>query len=562
MKSPLSGEWNVGRGLAALALGFTILGVSCSATNPSSTSNGAGGSGGDGAGGGGGVGGFDPAGTGGGPDVPEDPKTCAEAASTRSYVGCDFYPTVVDNLVWGIFDYAVVVANAGDEPASVTVKRGSEVIATAEVAPTGLSTIYLPWVEELKSTVTPFLCATPSIKTQTVRADGGAYHLVSTRPVTVYQFNALEYAAKGGPPGKDWSTCPAYACPNMDCYSYSNDASLLLPSTAQTRAYRIMGPPAWKNEEENSNFEFPPYFAVTGLSDNTGVTIKLSSTASIAGGAGVPSVPPGGTATLALNRGDVVQVVGGPGSDFSGTLVTSSAPVQVISGISCSNMPHDARACDHLEESVFPAETLGKRYFVTVPTSPKSVPDRHVVRLYGNVDGTKLTYPGGAPPGAPDTIAAGEMVEIGMTAQDFEVVGDHEFGAVSFQIGATLLYPDLPYGPLQKGDPAMSFATAVEQFRKKYVFLAPADYDTSYADVIMPLTATLKLDGVALTIAPKPLSSGFGIARLPLSNAKGGAHVLEASEPVGIQVMGYGSYTSYQYPGGLNLREIAQPPLK
>jgi hypothetical protein len=29
---------------------------------------------------------------------------------------------------------------------------------------------------------------------------------------------------------------------------------------------------------------------------------------------------------------------------------------------------------------------------------------------------------------------------------------------------------------------------------------------------------------------------------------------------VGIQVLGYGLYTSYQYPGGLNLEIIAPPP--
>jgi hypothetical protein len=41
-----------------------------------------------------------------------------------------------------------------------------------------------------------------------------------------------------------------------------------------------------------------------------------------------------------------------------------------------------------------------------------------------------------------------------------------------------------------------------------------------------------------------------------------GAHVLTATKPVGIQVMGYGSYTSYQYPGGLDLAAIAPPPVK
>ena len=40
------------------------------------------------------------------------PTTCAQAAMTRSYVGCDYWPTVTTNPVWSIFDFAVVVANA------------------------------------------------------------------------------------------------------------------------------------------------------------------------------------------------------------------------------------------------------------------------------------------------------------------------------------------------------------------------------------------------------------------------------------------------------------------
>ena len=67
-------------------------------------------------------------------------------------------------------------------------------------------------------------------------------------PVTVFQFNALEYQGKGGPPGKDWSSCPGndpctdQASPNygaaVGCYSFTNDSSLLFPSTALTGNYR------------------------------------------------------------------------------------------------------------------------------------------------------------------------------------------------------------------------------------------------------------------------------------------------------------------------------------
>ncbi|MGE0324707.1 MAG: hypothetical protein AB7S68_20470 [Polyangiaceae bacterium] len=78
----------------------------------------------------------------------------------------------------------------------------------------------------------------------------------------------------------------------------------------------------------------------------------------------------------------------------------------------------------------------------------------------------------------------------------------------------------------------------------------------------MPTNASVTLDGAAINVTPTPIASGFGIARVRLGNTPGGGHILQSTEPVGIQVMGYGAYTSYQYPGGLNLEKIAPPPPK
>ncbi|RYE83947.1 MAG: hypothetical protein EOO75_18720 [Myxococcales bacterium] len=101
----------------------------------------------------------------------------------------------------------------------------------------------------------------------------------------------------------------------------------------------------------------------------------------------------------------------------------------------------------------------------------------------------------------------------------------------------------------------------VEQYRTKYVFLAPDDYDVNVADVMVPEGAQVKLDGQPVTTAPQPISgTAFGVIRLPLGQGNAGAHILESDKPVGLQVMGYGSYTSYQYPGGANLTLIAPPP--
>ncbi len=491
-----------------------------------------------------------------------DPDNCQQAAAGHTYVGCDFWPTVTDNMVRPDFDYAVVVANTGAADVTVDVTKGTTHVTTVTVPANGLTPIYLPWVTELKSILPNNGCGT-NVKTTTVHAVGGAYHLVSTAPVAVYQFNAIEYAGKGGPPGKSWTSCNTANCfGSVKCFSYTNDASLLLPTTALTGTYRVAGTDSWNDGDPSSGspgFTFPPYFAVTGTQDRTTVTVKLSATGSIVGGGGVATTGPGGTTSFTLDAGDVVEVIGAQtvGSDFSGSLVTATAPVQVISGIACSYMPHDTPACDHLEQTVMPAETLGKHYFVTRPTSTAGTgPGKAIFKLYGNVDGTVLTYPGGAPTGAPTTIGAGEVVDLGQVDADFEIVGDHELTVGLFMLGGG------PVTAVGTGDPSMSFAVAVEQYRLKYVFLAPADYDLSFVDVVQPIDAKLTLDGAAVTVVPKPISSGFGIARVKLGAGKNGAHVLTSSAPVGIQVMGYGSYTSYQYPGGLNLGHIAPPPLR
>lgn len=545
-----------------LAAAPLVLTIACSANRTTSGSTGGGGSvfstGGN-TGGGIGGGTIGQGGQGGKP-VPVDPKTCDEAAEAKSYVGCDFYPTVTDNIVWSTFDYAVVVANNGDAPADIVVQRNGMDVAKTTVAPTSLGTLYLPWVDELKTIASFTACTPTNPKMATVRAPGGAYHLTSTVPVTVYQFNAIEYAAKGGPPGKDWSACSGFVCATNGCFSFTNDASLLLPSTAMTGNYRVTGMPAWTVPDGMPPNDFyPPYVAITGLTDNTTVTMKLSSTGAVVAGGGVQTAGPNGTVSFPINQGEVVEVVAGK-ADLSGSLITATSPIQVITGISCSYVPQDVAACDHLEETVFPAETLGKHYFVTVPTSHAGAPVAHVVRIYGNIDNTKLTFPG-KNPGVPATIQAGQVVDLGLVKDDFEVIGDQPFAVASFSVGADMIDPGLPTAQ-QKGDPDQSLMVSTEQYRTKYVFLAPSDYDVSFIDVVQPMGAKLTLDGQEVATAPAAISSNYGVARVQLGPGNNGAHVLTATEPVGLQVMGYGTYTSYQYPGGLNLSEISIAPPK
>ena len=474
--------------------------------------------------------------------VAEQPATCEAAVAGKSYIGCDFWPTVTANLVPSIFDFAVVVANTGKTPAEVVVRYREEELARVTVAPASLEKIYLPWVDELKGWVEP--CESGEGSNESVVVRGGAYHLTSDYPVVVYQFNPLEFAPMGGPPGKEWDECTATEVGN----SYSNDASLLLPTQAMGTSYRGM------TLTRGSGLET---LTVTATRDGTGVTVYPLSDAVIAEGAGVPRVKGALPPSFMLDAGDVLQMLPGLGT-LSGTVIESDQPVQVISGNECTNIPYDVAACDHLEETLPPAQALGRRYFVGAPTGPAGAPIRYAVQLTGNQDETLLYYTGTKPSHAPGALRAGESVLLTNLSANFEVFGDHEFGVLLFLQGG-----ESDPGLSTNTDPSQSVAVPAEQFRRRYVFLAPDDYLVTYADVIAPSGAVITLDGAVVEANSEPFEcSDYALVRIRLESAKDGVHVLEGSEPIGVQIIGHASYTSYQYPGGLNVSAIAPAPRK
>lgn len=501
-----------------------------------------------------------------------DPKTCEEANAARSYIGCDYWPTVTPNPVWSIFDFAVVVANNSTEETNVTVTGPNGFNKTAKVPGDSLTKIYLPWVKDLKgpdsgegSDPQPNCTSIPMPAEQpSVTSKKGAYHLVSSRPVTVWQFNALEYKPAGGPAGKDWSSCPGnqYCVQHLGpagCFSYSNDASLLLPTNALTGNYRVTGQHSF-----TSPFGRPTsgaFIAITGTADGTVVTVKTGTKTKILGGGDVSPMGPSGTISFTMDAGDVQLVRIEPRTEFdpSGSLVQATKPVQVIAGVPCIYNPVTDPACDHVEETVFPAETLGKKYVVAAPTGPDGKVVGHVVRLYGNVDTTSLTY-SSMPPGAPSVIHAGEVVDLGVVKEDFTVEGSSELAVGTFMLAGKLVDPDTEEKD-RRGDPSASLFAAAEQFRKKYIFLAPDDYDVSYAQVTAAPGTTLEIDGEQIKTDPATVGA-YVVHRVKLGPGKKGTHTLLASQPVGLQVMGYGKYTSYKYPGGLDLARIAPPPPK
>jgi len=500
-----------------------------------------------------------------------NPATCTEAAANRTYIGCDFWPTVTYNPVYTDFKFAAVVANGGTAEATITIERGGTQVATGKVPPGGLTALTLPWVMELKGDeFTRTDANTGARKKTSVFLAGGAYHLTSSVPVTAWQFNPLDYQQPA-------ANCPGLPPTATKCLSVSNDASLLLPSTAMTGDYRLFGRSARLEGGGELYTSSQGGFVITGTQNDTTVAISLTAArmvqvgtgakigaARLAAGNGVAAAMPGQTVTYTLQAGDVLQLVGEwgmfepePHGDLSGSIVKASKPVQVIAiNPLLSGVPTAVDGNpDHIEETVLPAQVIGTTYVVAPPTGPDKRVPGHMVRFFGNFANTTLTYDA-APVGAPATLGEGEVVEIGPVMTPFVVTASQPFAVASLMLGGTKQDPGGT-----RGDPSITMEVTPEQFRKDYTFLAPTNYLENYADILLPSGATATLDGKPLTGTPEPIGgSMWSIVRERLDAGNNGTHHLESMSQVGLQVMGFGQATGYCYPGGLDLKLISPPP--
>jgi len=481
---------------------------------------------------------------------------CLVAAQQKSYIGCDYWPTPTANLVDAAFDsnFGLVVHNAYDKVAHVVITLGSATVEERDVQPGTLETFTLSLDTGLKS-----VDVMGEIVTDSLKVTNGAYHLTSTMPVTVYQFNPLDYEIGAN-------------------NSYSNDASLVLPTPTLSNNYIIMARQTF-GVGDFLGFSFIPGFAaVVGTEDNTTVTVTLTSHTSA--GTGITAGNPGTVQQFSLNQGEVLQLLSGvPGSctgtqtsdaqadycdqgvayDLTGTLVETDKPVAVYSGHLCSFVPFDTWACDHLEEMMLPLETWGKD-FVVGRTEPQEAdpgdPDEpNVIRIVSGADSNVIRFTPDQPTvGGQTTLNKGQWVEF-LATTDFHVNADYAIMVGQFLVGQNYYTEDLEY----HGDPAYSLMVPTEQFRDSYTFLAPETITYNFVNVTKRVNEggpTVMLDGAPIPDASfsQPIgTTGYGVARVSIT---GTHHTITSTEPFGIVVYGFATYTSYSYPGGLDLNYI------
>jgi hypothetical protein len=472
--------------------------------------------------------------------------TCAVAEAQRSYVGCEYFTAPLPNwndLARKGFDFRIVVTNPEPRPARVTVMRGTRTIETATVVPGGVAEITLPWVDDLTF---PF----DGSPWQSLVVPEGAYRVISSSPVIVAQFNPFHYVT-------------------VRNYSYSNDASLLLPVHALgTEHFALTYVPT-----SSPSDSYPGYLALVGTTPEP-AQVELVPRADVAADASGrwPATPAGTAIRFALARGEVALVAPSvpplctaerpgysegigfcrePAHDLTGTRVTSDRPIAAFGGHVCAFVPFDVMACDHLETMLAPLATWGSR-FETMPLRDPATDAPNLLRIVAGHDGTTVTLD---PPqrglDPTRTLAAGEHVELTIT-EPVSIVATRPV-----QVGQLLVGQNISDPPLLRGDPALTTLVPQEQFRDHYVFVTPSSYTPTVRGQSWVLVS--REPGEAITLDGATVDADWvrvGERELAIVPVSGGSHRASARTPFGLVAYGLGEYTSYAYPAGLDLRIV------
>jgi hypothetical protein len=500
---------------------------------------------------------------------------CADATIERSYLGCDYWPVFTSNReLDSLFAPAVVIGNGNLVTARVAISKG-ESISEVEIAPRSALTVELAFDPALRQ------AAGSSIVRQ------GAYHLRASVPVTVHQFNPLLFSL----PKKCAANIDNPKAPD-ECFSFTNDASLLLPTGALAPAtdgasdarvsFLAMSRATFMPSQQSGGFAGVPGFVAVVAMGERPVNVRVRTSAHTR-----PSFPrdlpeplarmaPGELLELLLMPGDVLQLLserpdGCPGTvresvrrigsetvratvcepgatfDLTGTEVSADGPIEVIGGHDCTNVPSDRFACDHLEESLTPVRTWGTSVVAVAPRAQTGA--SYVLRLLSGEDANVITFD---PPLSPSiTLARGQYVDLTLD-EPVQVVGTGRILAAQYLIGQ-----DSSEGA--SGDPSLSLVVPIDQYRTEYNFLSPATYSSNYASIVARAGDLVWLDDKLISSFEPVGASVFQVARVKLTSA--GAHRLRCASAGGVGVMLYGvaRYTSYMLPGGLDLAPLGTP---
>ncbi len=511
---------------------------------------------------------------------------CEAAADNPSNLGCDFWAADLDNEAFnmnGISNdaaqqqFAVVVANNNDFPVTVTVLRNAARVGEPVSEQTAVAVSVPPRVAQRLDLPQAEVDGSMGQHAAYTRNSGSgtfvsphAYHIVTTGPVVVYQFNPI-------------------------IQQFSNDASTLLPVQALGTDYIAVGfetanPCGIAQLPQES---VPDHGSLTIIApfDDTNITVTTShDLMASAGDSGfaIPETLKNGTLSFTTGRYTAVNLEtkqpngsftdctsAMADGDLTGTYIKADKPIVVFTaserGIGfggADNVQYppdwddqndDICCTDHLEEQLLPVTALGKEFAVARSpirsNDPSGWVEPDIIRIVGAADGTLVQTSMPAPYNQ-FTINAREKMSFAATT-GVTISADKAIQVHSYLVPQHFV----KHGFL--GDPSQITIPPAEQFRKDYVFLVPATFEKNYGVFSKPVDAHVTLDGISLdsqefsSCVKAPIGTVVGVqyeqVTCPLAD---GRHQVSADKPFGLGVYGYYNVGSYAYIGGSDVKLI------
>jgi hypothetical protein len=296
--------------------------------------------------------------------------------------------------------------------------------------------------------------------------------------------------------------------------------------------------------------DYASLFAIVATADNTMVRITPSATANLVGHPGfyqVTNLMQGQTYQIGTNSKDRT-------SDVTGTWINSDKPVALLAGTTLADVPNaNTPAGNPLVQEQLPVDTWGEQVLALSFAGRKGGDSYRVLAATNNT----VVFTNGIVAG---TNQAGQFL-------DFILHGPVEFqGSQPIQVAQFANGQNFDGGP---GDPGEVLLPPTGHYlQTNIVFTLPndfkyygdgstGDFSTNYLNLIVPESALANtlVDGstVAATNFVPIGTSGYYGAQLTVTNATDMAtsHTVTSSQPIWVQVYGFGNYDAYCYFGGL-----------
>ena len=521
---------------------------------------------------------------------------CADAAENKSYIGCEYYAVDLDNAIevldhpfpdfpdlfpcstfypgsvqttdidvcWdgtqpaGLCDagntcpagytcqnptapvcvldaahspFAVVVSNPQSFTVNVTMTQATGTPQTIAVNAGQVATMF------------PQMMSFPDSSADRSMQAKVAYKIVADAPVVAYQFNPLD---------------------NVDVFS--NDASLLIPTTTWDAEYYVMTWPTLTRRtapEPDMTNDYNGYLAIVAGSEDSVVEVipSANTRANPLATPPIAAISAGTPTQFTLDAYEVLTLEAVADGDLTGSFIRSLDPLKpigVFGGHEAIVVVQDPApnasltvgpcCADHVEDMMFPASTWGKAF--AIARSKVRNNDADHLRIMAQKPGTTVTF---EPPPLSDTcgtLDAGQFCEVKINV-DTKV--DASEPVLIGHYLESVIWSDGIATSMGNGDPSMSIAVPSEQFRNNYTILVPSQYMENYVAISTPLSGTVTVDGTDVSSMLTTFAGDYRGGRITVN---AGQHNISCSAGCGIEVMGYSDAVSYLFAGGLDLRVI------